>query len=178
VASRGRLNGRPVFFGLWVRWGDPFVASGVAGFADDLRDEGPADTWTDPTPNVGAVINWVGITDVADALHGANIRSWVVSWLGSQPDREELAKRLSPISYVRPGLPPILTIHGNHDPIAPYSQAVRFHEALSKAGVRNQLLTIDSDTHGDFTDAQMLNAYSVIREFLLKSNIGPVRGPQ
>jgi len=142
---------------------------------DDPKWSGP---WTDPTPNVGAVINWVGLTDVADALHGANIRSRVISWLGSQPDREELAKRLSPISYVRPGLPPILTIHGNGDPIAPYSQAVRFHEALSKAGVRNQLLTIDSNTHGDFTDEQMLNAYSAIREFLLKSNIGPVRGPQ
>ena len=142
---------------------------------DDPKWSGP---WTDPTPNVAAVINWVGLTDVADALHGANIRSWVISWFGSQPDREELAKRLSPISYVRPGLPPILTIHGNGDPIAPYSQAVRFHEALSKAGVRNQLLTIDSNTHGDFTDEQMLNAYSAIREFLLKSNIGAVRGPQ
>jgi acetyl esterase/lipase len=140
---------------------------------DDSKWSGP---WPDVTPNVAAVINWVGPTDVADALHGPNIRSWAVSWLGSQPDREELAKRLSPINYVRAGLPSILTIHGNGDPIVPYSQAVRFHEALTKAGVRNQLLTISSNTHGDFTDEQMLNAYSVIREFLLKSNIGPVHG--
>jgi acetyl esterase/lipase len=135
---------------------------------DDPKWSGP---WPDVTPNVAAVINWVGLTDVADAIHGPNIRSWAVSWLGSQPDREELAKRLSPINYVRAGLPPILTIHGNGDPIAPYSQAVRFHEALTKAGVRNQLLTINSDTHGDFTDEQTLNAYSVIREFLLRSNL-------
>ncbi len=67
---------------------------------------------------------------------------------------------------MRAGLPPILTIHGNGDPIAPYAQAVRFHEALMRAGVRNQLLTISSDTHGDFTDEQTLNAYGVIREFL------------
>src|SRR5947209_13910062 len=38
-----------------------------------------------------------------------------VSWLGSQADRKELAKRVSPINYVRAGLPPILTIHGNGD---------------------------------------------------------------
>jgi acetyl esterase/lipase len=139
---------------------------------DDSKWSGP---WPDVTPNVAAVINWVGLTDVADALHGPNIRSWAVSWLGSQPDREELAKRLSPINYVRVGLPPILTIHGNGDPIAPYSQAVRFHEALTKAGVRNQLLTISSNTHADFTEEQTLNAYSVIREFLLKSNL-PVHG--
>jgi acetyl esterase/lipase len=72
---------------------------------------------------------------------------------------------------VRAGLPPILTIHGNGDPISPYAQVVRFHEALTKAGVRNQLLTISSTTHSDFTDEQTLNAYSVIREFLLKSNL-------
>ena len=135
---------------------------------DDSKWSGP---WPDITPNVAAVINWVGVTDVNDVLQGPNIRSWAVSWLGSQADRKDLAKRVSPINYVRAGLPPILTIHGNGDPIAPYSQAVRFHEALTKAGVRNQLLTISSNTHGDFTDEQTLNAYSVIREFLLKSNL-------
>jgi acetyl esterase/lipase len=140
---------------------------------DDPKWSGP---WPDVTPHVAAVINWVGLTDVAEALHGPNIRSWAVSWFGSQPDRDELAKRLSPINYVRAGLPAILTIHGDGDPIAPYSQAVRFHEALTKAGVRNQLLTVRSNTHGDFTDEQMLNAYRVIREFLLESNIGPVHG--
>ena len=72
---------------------------------------------------------------------------------------------------MRSGLPPILTIHGNGDPIAPYSQAVRFHEALTKAGVRNQLVTVNSNTHGDYTDEQMLNAYAAVREFLLNSNL-------
>jgi len=135
---------------------------------DDSKWSGP---WPDITPNVAAVINWVGATDVDDLLHGPNIRSWAVSWLGSQPDREQMAKRVSPINYVRAGLPPILTIHGNGDPIAPYAQAVRFHEALTKVGVRNQLLTISSNTHGDFTDEQTLEVYRVIREFLLKSNL-------
>jgi len=135
---------------------------------DDSKWSGP---WPDITPNVAAVINWVGATDVDDLLHGPNIRSWAVSWLGSQPDREQMAKRVSPINYVRAGLPPILSIHGNGDPIAPYAQAVRFHEALTKVGVRNQLLTISSNTHGDFTDEQTLEVYRVIREFLLKSNL-------
>src|SRR5579863_10650500 len=36
---------------------------------DDPKWSGP---WTDPTPNVAAVINWVGLTDVAEALHGAS----------------------------------------------------------------------------------------------------------
>jgi acetyl esterase/lipase len=135
---------------------------------DDSKWSGP---WPDITPKVAAVINWVGVTDVNDVMDGPNIRSWAVSWLGDQPGRGELAKRISPINYVRAGLPPILTIQGNGDPIAPYAQAVRFHQALTKAGVRNQLLTISSNTHGDFTDEQTLNAYSVISDFLSKSNL-------
>jgi dipeptidyl aminopeptidase/acylaminoacyl peptidase len=96
----------------------------------------------------------------------------VLSWFGAQPGTEEIAKRISPINYVRPGVPPTLTIHGNADPVVPYSQAVRLHAALSKVGVRNQLLTVESATHGDFTVEQTLHAYSVIREFLAKSNLG------
>lgn len=134
---------------------------------DDSKWSGP---WPDITPHVAAVINWVGVTDVNDVLEGPNIRSWAVSWLGSQPGRQELAKRLSPINYVRAGLPAILTIHGDRDPIAPYAQAVRFHEALTKVAVRNRLLTISSNTHGDYTDEQTLNAYRVIQEFLSQAN--------
>jgi hypothetical protein len=51
-------------------------------------------------------------------------------------------------------------------------KTVRGWNISQKAGA------VSSNTHGDFTDEQMLNAYSAIREFLLKSNIGPVRGPQ
>jgi acetyl esterase/lipase len=132
-------------------------------------------TWFGPvpeTPKVAAVINWVGVTDMSDLLKGTNTRSWALSWLGTQPSSsEEIARRTSPINYARPGLPPILTIHGNADPIVPYSQAVRLHAALTKAGVRNQLVTVESATHGDFTIEQTLHAYSAIREFLAKSNL-------
>ena len=31
---------------------------------------------------------------------------------------EQLAKQVSPVNYVRPGLPPIITIHGEHDVVA------------------------------------------------------------
>jgi hypothetical protein len=51
---------------------------------------------------------------------------------------------------------------------------VRLHAALTKVGVRNQLVTVESATHGDFTADQTLHAYSAIREFLAKSNLGPL----
>jgi acetyl esterase/lipase len=125
----------------------------------------------DPLPKVAAIINWYGITDVADMLQGPNMRSYAVSWFGSLPNREEIAREVSPLTYVRAGLPPILTIHGDADPIVPYSDAVRLHEALDKAGVRNQLLTIPGGGHGGFPDDQQARAFEAIKAFLAGAGI-------
>jgi acetyl esterase/lipase len=70
---------------------------------------------------VAAIVNLCGITDVADLLEGANYRPWAVQWFGSQPDREALAPRISPIDNVRPGLPPIITLQG--DAVPPFLTA-------------------------------------------------------
>ena len=141
-------------------------------FEDDETWNGP---WTDARPKVAAIINWFGITDVADMLQGApNTRSYAVAWLGSLPNREDLARRLSPLTYVRAGLPPILTIHGDADHIVPYSHAVRLHEALSKAGVRNQLFTVPGGGHGDFTADQELKAFETVRTFLASLGVTPM----
>jgi len=120
---------------------------------------------------VSAIINWYGITDVEDLLDGPNRKTYAVAWLSSMENRREVARRVSPIHYVRPGLPPILTIHGDADPTVPYTHAVRLHEALQKAGVPNQLLTIPGGHHGGFNREQTLRAYSTIREFLSAHNL-------
>jgi len=137
-------------------------------------DEKWSGAWPDARPKVAAVVNWFGITDVADMLEGPNIRSYAVSWMGSVPNREDLARRLSPINYVRPGLPPILTIHGDADALVPYAHAVRLHDGLSKAGVRNQLLTIPGGGHGDFTADQFVKAFETISTFLSSVGIAPL----
>jgi acetyl esterase/lipase len=120
---------------------------------------------------VAAIINWYGITDVNELLAGPNVRNYAVAWLGGMPDREEIAKRVSPLTYVRAGLPPIISIQGDADPIVPYSQNVRLHQALDKAGVRNQFVTVPGGKHGGFSDAEMAKAYAEIRGFLDKLNI-------
>lgn len=139
--------------------------------ADDPDWTGP---WSDVRPKVAAVINWFGITDVAQMLHGNGVRSYAVSWLGDAPDRDDLAKRLSPLTYVRAGLPPILTVHGDADHVVPYSDATRLHEALNKAAVKNQLVTIYGGDHGDFTAEQEMRAFEEIYRFLADLGIRPV----
>ena len=131
------------------------------------------DRWnsaTVPEPKVAAIVNWFGIGDVADLLDGPNARNYAREWFGSLPNAE-LAKQLSPVNYVRAGLPPIITIHGEHDDVAPYAHAVRLHAALDKAGVPNRLVTIRARKHGGFNREEMMSSYAAIREFLRKQGL-------
>lgn len=120
---------------------------------------------------VAAIINWFGVTDVRDMLDGPNLRDAAVAWIGSRSDRFEMADRLSPINYVRSNLPPILTIHGDEDPLVPYEQAVRFHQALDRASAPNQLLTIYGGRHVKFSLDENLEIYETIQEFLREYNL-------
>lgn len=116
--------------------------------------------------HVAAIVNWFGITDVADLIDGPNTKGYAVAWLGSGTDRAAIARRVSPLSYIRPDLPPTITIHGDADGTVPYSHATRLHAALDEAGVPNRLVTIPGGGHGGFTAEQMTRAYSAILDFL------------
>ena len=132
------------------------------------------DRWnvaTVPEPKVAAIVNWFGISDVADLLDGPNAKNYVREWFGSMSNADQLAKQVSPINYVRAGLPPIITIHGENDDVAPYNHSVRLHAALDKAGVPNQLVTIRGRKHGGFNRDEMASSYTAIREFLRKQGL-------
>jgi acetyl esterase/lipase len=123
-----------------------------------------------PLPKVAAIVDWYGITDVNDLLDGPNRKTYAVTWLSSMPNRQEIAKRVSPLEYVRAGLPPILMIHGDADPTVPYQHSVRLKEALDKAGVPNQLYTIPGGHHGGFTAAENVGVNKTIKAFLKQYN--------
>jgi len=122
-------------------------------------------------PKVAAIVDWYGIADVNDLLDGPNRKPYAVQWLGSAPDREAIAKRLSPLEYVRPGLPPVLMIHGDADPTVPYQHSVRLKAALDKAGVSNELFTVPGGKHGNFTADENVRVYGAIKAFLQKQGL-------
>ena len=134
-----------------------------------------ARTFSGPRPDdpatVAAIINWYGITDVVDMLDGPNTKGYAVEWLGSLPNREEVAARVSPVTYARQGLPPILTIHGDDDPIVPYEHATRLKDELDQAGAVNELHTVPGGGHGGFTDAETLEIFEVIHRFLSRHGL-------
>ena len=127
-----------------------------------------------PLPKVAAVVDWYGIADVNDLLEGPNMRTYAVTWLGSRLDRAEVARRLSPLEYVRAGLPPVLMIHGDADPVVPYQHSLRLKAALEKVGVKAELHTVPGGKHGGFSAPENVAVYGAIRQFLSKYGL-PVK---
>jgi acetyl esterase/lipase len=142
----------------------------AAGFDAECRTSND-DVWiTNPgtanDPRVAAIVNWFGISDVLDELHGANAKGYAVAWIGNQSNADEIARRVSPINYVTSNVPPIITIHGDNDALVPYAQSLRLHQALDKAKVPNQLYTVAGGGHGGFSAEQNQKAWAAVRQFL------------
>ena len=125
------------------------------------------------TPKVAAVINWFGVTDVADVIAGPNKNATPLRWFGNmaEADAVALAKQLSPMSYVRDDLPPILTIQGDADMVVPYAHGIALDTALDNTNVNHEHLTIPGGGHGRFTAAERATIYTTINAFLKTNNI-------
>ena len=129
-----------------------------------------------PEPlKVAAVVSWYGVFDYTTLVDDPT-RDYAVTWIGGQPNYKQVAARVSPMTYVRAGLPPVIAIHGDADPIVPYEQEVREIDALKKAGGVAELVTIPGGKHGNFERDQVLRAWTAIDAFLAKNvlNKAPV----
>lgn len=121
---------------------------------------------------VAAVVNWFGITDVADLLSGPNKTEFATVWIGaSRVGDADFVARVSPISFVSKSSPPVITIHGDKDPLVPYSHAVKLHRLLDSAAVSNELFTVKGGDHGDFSRDDSRRAYAAVRKFLTRRGL-------
>lgn len=122
-------------------------------------------------PQVAAVINWYGVTDVGDVIAGEHKSDTAAQWFAGFTEAAalELAASLSPLNHVRDDLPPILTIQGDADTVVPYAQGLALHNALEATNVVNQLLTIPGGGHGRFTAAERRTIYTAINAFLQRN---------
>lgn len=143
------------------------LMAGMLQESDGLDNDCPADpAMGEPEMKVAAVVDWYGPTDVPDLLEGSNRKTYAVAWLGSLIDRTREAQRVSPLQYVRAGLPPIFIVHGNEDPVVPYSHSERLHELLDAKHIPNQLYTIQYGKHGAFGSENDVAAYHAMWDFL------------
>lgn len=145
-----------------------FSAGGHLALLAGLLPEGSG---LGPYTRFAAVIDFYGITDVAQQVAGPGRRDYAVEWIPPGPQQMVLAKRLSPLTYVRKDVPPVLVIHGDADDVVPYEQSVRLVNALKQAGARAELLTVPGGKHG-FTDAQLAKVWPEIFRWLKKMKVG------
>lgn len=141
------------------------LMAGMLPDGTDFDSGCPADP-NEPPLRVAAIVNWYGITDVADLLQGKDRETYAIAWIGAGPGKDALARQVSPLTYVRADLPPVITIQGDKDPTVPYSQGVRLRDALTQAHVPNELVTIPGGGHGSFSDQQTMDAFQHVWNFL------------
>lgn len=130
----------------------------------------PAGNPFGPATRIAAVLDFVGIADVESQLTGPNRQPYAAEWIPDGPDRMTLARQLSPITYIRKGLPPVLAIHGDSDTVVPYDQSVRLTKALKSAGDDSELITVPGGKHGLTTD-EMAKLWPQIFRWLKKHKI-------
>ena len=151
-------------------------ASSGGWFAVAAALNQPQDGWDDvcpgsSDPTVAAVVNWFGNWDLADILEGPNSQDYAPEWVRGYPNPLEVAQAMSPLPIDARDAPPVISIHGDADPVVPYSQSVRLNEALRSAGVASELITIPGGMHGGFPRAENRRAFDAIFEFLSNHGI-------
>ncbi len=130
---------------------------GVAGHVNAL-DVG---AHLDQPSNVQCVVDYFGPTDFLQMdsqrppggmIHDTpdSPESYLIG--GPIQQHKEAAARANPITYVAPGAPPFLIIHGDADPLVPYGQSVLLRDALADAGAPVTLHTVAGGGHGQFQD--------------------------
>jgi acetyl esterase/lipase len=123
-----------------------------------------------PEVEIAAVVNLYGITDVEDMLAGPNKSDFALKWIPNNPESADLARRLSPIGYVRKDVPPVLSIHGTADETVPYEHAVNLTKALRDAGADAEMISVPNGQH-PLSKEQMTAAYPQIWDFLRRRGI-------
>lgn len=88
------------------------------------------------------------------------------------PSWRERAHGISPMHYVKGGLPPALLVHGTEDEVIPVAQSRRFATIMRKAGNRCRYVELVGAKHGfitPFRNTDRLLALSLLKadEFLI-----------
>lgn len=132
------------------------------------------------TVKIRGIVDFYGPTDLPGYLADAQAikpgtdaektinNDAVVKLLGGTPQQmPELARTASPLTYVGPGGPPVMILQGEDDMVVPAAQSKRLHEALDKAGVKNEYVLLPRAIHSDlrfWTDAMHERVLAFIEE--------------
>ncbi len=112
----------------------------------------------DPSVKPLAILDFFGPTDFnkmhddLEAIHSEKgiglFHDAVPKLMGATLEQSaDKIKLASPMTYVGKDNPPVLILQGGKDDLVPAIQSQRLHEALDKAGVKNQIILLDDAGH-------------------------------
>lgn len=101
-------------------------------------------------PRAAAVIDFYGPTDLRPQSLGAWNSPSIGNWVGQGEAGAAMAARMSPITRVRPGQPPVFIVHGDADPVVPLAASTALKAALDRAKVPTELHIVPGGVHGKF----------------------------
>jgi acetyl esterase/lipase len=139
---------------------------GMATPGAQLGPTSPADY------KIAAIVNGYGPPDVTDLLNRGT--SFAVQWLpASVPNRAALALRVSPLTYARAEIPPLITVQGANDTTVPVAENQHLDQVLKAAGADAQIHLVPGAGHGFATPATAYpDAEMAMFGFLVAHGIG------
>jgi acetyl esterase/lipase len=104
------------------------LATGIDEPTDDRRF----------SPRPAAVVANAGVYDLTTPAN---------AWITKDLSDKTQVRRISPVHLVRPGLPPMLLLHGSQDGNVPFATAEAFQQAAAAAGNRVELDALPGAGH-------------------------------
>lgn len=132
---------------------------GVSGKVPEL--EGMLGEHCDLSSSVACVVDLFGATNLLMLGGNHNRENSPESRLlgGPLPQKQELARQASAITYVTADDPPFLIIHGTNDPVIPFQQSEMFVAALKKVEVSATLIPVTGGVHGNFRSPEVAKRF-------------------
>jgi len=165
-ADRYRLDPRRLVVLGTSAGGHLALMAGMLGSKADI--DPPA---CGPVPRAAAIIDFYGPTDLRPESLGRWKSPSVTKWIGEGGDAAGLAKRMSPLTLVRKGQPPVFIVHGDADNIVPIQASQVLKEALDRAGVPSEFHTVPGGGHGKFAAEVQARLYADALRFLERHRI-------
>lgn len=135
----------PSRLGAWgASAGGHLVA--LLGLTDDKLWIEPNGEYADQTSRIQAVVDLYGPSDMTQVFPGASglIDERV---FGAVSKRDRRLAAASPVTYISPGAPPFLLIHGDQDDLVPLSQSEELYGRLKEASISVQLVVVKNAGH-------------------------------
>lgn len=121
-----------------------------------------------PVPRVAAIVDFYGPSDLRPESVGAWHSPSITKWIGEGPDAAALAARMSPLTLVHKGQPPVFIVHGDADDVVPIQSSKLLKEALDQAGVPSEFHVVPGGGHGQFEDDVQARLHADTVRFLGK----------